>query len=79
MKMATNMMLYWGSGSPPCWRAMLALEEKGLGGYGNKLISFANKEQKMDEITKLNPRAQVGHQYRLRNPGDGYSKFIFHT
>ena len=57
--MASNMFLYWGSGSVPCWRAMLVLEEKGLQGYGNKLLSFSKKEHKGEEVLKLNPRGQV--------------------
>jgi len=58
-RMASEMFLYWGSGSPPCWRAMLALEEKGLSGYPNKLISFDKKEHKSEELLKWNPRGQV--------------------
>ena len=57
--MARDMMLYWGSGSPPCWRAMLVLEEKGLQGYNNKLLSFEKKEHKSEEVTSINPRGQV--------------------
>lgn len=58
-RMASEMFLYWGSGSPPCWRAMLVLEEKGLSGYPNKLVSFEKKEHKSEEILKWNPRGQV--------------------
>lgn len=54
-----TMFLYWGSGSAPCWRAMVALEEKGLSGYGQKMISFSANEHKNEEIMKLNPRGQV--------------------
>ncbi|KAK6167898.1 hypothetical protein SNE40_021826 [Patella caerulea] len=57
--MASNMFLYWGTGSVPCWKAMIALEEKGFGGYPNQLISFDNEENKADYVTKLNPRGQV--------------------
>ena len=58
--MAQNdMFLYWGSGSAPCWKPMIVLEEKQLSGYGQKLISFSNKEHKSDEIMKINPRGQV--------------------
>ena len=35
------------------------LEEKGLQGYGNKLLSFSKKEHKGEEVLKLNPRGQV--------------------
>ncbi|XP_048731053.1 glutathione S-transferase A-like isoform X2 [Ostrea edulis] len=55
---AEDMFLYWGSGSVPCWKAMLALEEKGFSGYKNKMISFDKKEEKSPEILKLNPRRQ---------------------
>lgn len=58
-KMAEKMFLYWASGSPPCWRVMLALEEKGLSGYPNKLLSFEKKEHKSEELLKWNPRGQV--------------------
>ncbi|KAK6167900.1 hypothetical protein SNE40_021828 [Patella caerulea] len=57
--MASNMYLYWGSGSVACWKAMIALEEKGFGGYPNKLISFSKQEHKAEDVMKLNPRGQV--------------------
>ncbi|XP_046376848.2 glutathione S-transferase A-like [Haliotis rufescens] len=57
--MSSNMFLYWGSGSIPCWKPMLVLEEKGLAGYPNKKISFSDKEHKSEEVLKLNPRGQV--------------------
>lgn len=57
--MAQDMMLFWGSGSAPCWRVMIALEEKQLQGYNHKLISFDKMEHKSQEIMELNPRGQV--------------------
>ncbi|XP_062582101.1 glutathione S-transferase A-like [Saccostrea cucullata] len=57
--MAENMFLYWGSGSIPCWKPMIVLEEKGFGGYKNKLITFSKKEHKGEDVMKLNPRGQV--------------------
>ncbi|XP_017340785.1 glutathione S-transferase rho [Ictalurus punctatus] len=57
--MAEDMMLYWGSGSPPCWRVQIALEEKNLQGYQHKLLSFDKKEHKCEEVMKLNPRGQL--------------------
>ncbi|TRY97377.1 hypothetical protein DNTS_032897 [Danionella cerebrum] len=57
--MASDMLLYWGSGSPPCWRVMIALEEKQLSGYRSKLLSFDKKEHQSDEVKALNPRAQL--------------------
>lgn len=53
------MMLYWGSGSPPCWRVLIALEEKNLQGFQHKLLSFDKGEHKSEEVMKLNPRGQV--------------------
>ncbi|XP_078607005.1 glutathione S-transferase A-like [Branchiostoma floridae x Branchiostoma japonicum] len=57
--MASDIILYWGSGSGPCWRAMICLEEKGLSDYTSKYISFDNKENKSDEVLKINPRGQA--------------------
>ncbi|KTF71251.1 hypothetical protein cypCar_00050445, partial [Cyprinus carpio] len=57
--MAQSMMLYWCSGSPPCWRVMIALEEKLLQGYKHKHLAFDKNEHKCEEVKALNPRAQV--------------------
>ncbi|XP_023137425.2 glutathione S-transferase A-like [Amphiprion ocellaris] len=57
--MAKSMMLLWGSGSPPCWRVMIALEEKKLQGYKHKLLSFEKEEHKSQEVLEINPRAQL--------------------
>uniref|UniRef100_A0A3Q2R4R2 Glutathione S-transferase rho n=1 Tax=Fundulus heteroclitus TaxID=8078 RepID=A0A3Q2R4R2_FUNHE len=57
--MARNMTLLWGSGSPPCWRVMIALEEKKLQGYNSKLLSFDKEEHKSQEVFSINPRGQV--------------------
>ncbi|XP_057684571.1 glutathione S-transferase A-like [Corythoichthys intestinalis] len=57
--MAENMNLYWGSGSPPCWRVMIALEEKKLQGYNQKLLSFEKMEHKSPEVLSINPRGQL--------------------
>jgi len=38
---------------------MLALEEKGLSGYGNKLLKFDQNEHKSAEVLKWNPRGQL--------------------
>lgn len=56
--MANDMMLYWGSGSAPCWRVMLVLGEKGIQ-YKEKMMSFEKKEHKSEEILQINPRGQV--------------------
>ncbi|KAM3596585.1 uncharacterized protein V6R79_017294 [Siganus canaliculatus] len=57
--MAKDMTLVWASGSPPCWRVMICLEEKNLQGYNQKLISMEKKEHKAKEVLDLNPRGQV--------------------
>ncbi|XP_075867579.1 glutathione S-transferase A-like [Nelusetta ayraudi] len=57
--MAKDMTLFWGSGSPPCWRVMIALEEKNLQGYNQKLFSFEKKEHKSAEVLAMNPRGQL--------------------
>lgn len=57
--MAQDMTLLWGAGSR-CWRIMIALEEKGLAGYNQKLLSFDKMEHKSQEVLSLNPRGQVG-------------------
>ncbi|XP_067111378.1 glutathione S-transferase A-like [Osmerus mordax] len=57
--MAKSMTLLWGSGSPPCWRVMIALEEKNLQGYNQKLLSFAKGEHRSQEVLDINPRGQL--------------------
>lgn len=57
--MADGMFLFWGSGSTPCMRVMMVLEEKGFSGYQHRQISFEKRENKCEEILKLNPRGQV--------------------
>uniref|UniRef100_A0A3B3TKN6 Glutathione S-transferase rho n=1 Tax=Poecilia latipinna TaxID=48699 RepID=A0A3B3TKN6_9TELE len=57
--MAKSMYLLWGSGSPPCWRLMITLEEKKLQGYKQKLLSFEKEEHKSKEVLEINPRGQL--------------------
>ncbi|XP_041665970.1 glutathione S-transferase A-like [Cheilinus undulatus] len=57
--MAKDMTLLWGSGSPPCWRVMIALEEKNLQGYNQKMLSFEKGEHKSAEVMAMNPRGQL--------------------
>ncbi|XP_051811638.1 glutathione S-transferase A-like [Acanthochromis polyacanthus] len=57
--MAKDMTLLWASGSPPCWRVMIMLEEKQLQGYNQKLLSFEKKEHKSQEVLDMNPRGQI--------------------
>ena len=56
--MSDEIFLYWGSGSVPCWRVQIVLEEKSII-YGNKMLSFEKNEHKEEEILKLNPRGQL--------------------
>mmetsp|Transcript_23308 Transcript_23308/g.28720 ORF Transcript_23308/g.28720 Transcript_23308/m.28720 type:complete len:239 (+) Transcript_23308:64-780(+) len=51
-------LLFWGSGSPPAWRARLCLEEKRIP-YRSKLISFEEGDLKTPEMLALNPRGMV--------------------
>ncbi|XP_074542442.1 glutathione S-transferase A-like [Halichoeres trimaculatus] len=57
--MAKDMTLLWGSGSPPCWRIMMTLEEKNLQGYNQKMLSFEKMEHKSQEVMAINPRGQL--------------------
>jgi glutathione S-transferase len=50
--------LYWGSGSPYSWRALLALEYKQLP-YVSHQVQFAKQEHKSPEMLKMNPRGRV--------------------
>jgi glutathione S-transferase len=50
--------LWWGSGSPYSWRALLALEYKGLP-YTSHLVQFANQEHKSPQLLSMNPRGRV--------------------
>eukprot|EP00117_Sycon_ciliatum_P019868 scpid80977/ scgid17869/ Glutathione S-transferase A; GST class-theta len=54
-----DMFLLWGSGSSPCMRVMIALEEKGFSGYAQKKLDFSKGEHKGPEVLALNPRGQV--------------------
>uniref|UniRef100_I3JAS8 Glutathione S-transferase rho n=1 Tax=Oreochromis niloticus TaxID=8128 RepID=I3JAS8_ORENI len=57
--MAKDMTLLWVTGSPPCWRVMIALEEKNLQGYNQKLLSFDKMEHKSQQVLDINPRGQI--------------------
>jgi glutathione S-transferase len=50
--------VFWGSGSPFAWRALLALEVKKLP-YESRLLQFSKGEHKAPEYLKLNPRGKV--------------------
>ena len=53
-----DIFLYWGSGSPPCWRILVALEEKELK-YDHKLMEFSKNDHKSEEIMNFNSRGQL--------------------
>ncbi|XP_053189898.1 glutathione S-transferase A-like [Scomber japonicus] len=57
--MAKDMTLLWGSGSPPCWRIKIVLEEKNLQGYNEKLLAFEKMEHKSQQVMDMNPRGQL--------------------
>ena len=50
--------IWWGSGSPYSWRALLALEYKQLS-YVSHLVQFAKQEHKAPALLKMNPRGRV--------------------
>lgn len=50
--------LWWGSGSPYSWRALLALEYKQLP-YVSHVVQFAKQEHKSPQMLKMNPRGRV--------------------
>ena len=50
--------IWWGSGSPYSWRALLALEYKQLP-YMSHLVQFAKQEHKAPALLKMNPRGRV--------------------
>ena len=50
--------IWWGSGSPYSWRALLALEYKQLS-YQSHLVQFAKQEHKAPALLKMNPRGRV--------------------
>jgi glutathione S-transferase len=54
----SNLEVFWGSGSQPSWRVLLALEVKRLP-YKSHLLSFSAGEHKTPEFLRLNPRHRV--------------------
>jgi glutathione S-transferase len=50
--------LWWGSGSPYSWRALLALEYKKLP-YVSHLVQFGKQEHKSPQMLQMNPRGRV--------------------
>lgn len=58
MSATSERELYFISGSPPCWTAMLAMAVKGLA-YTPRRLDNAKREQKSHEFLAVNPRGQV--------------------
>ena len=50
--------IFWGSGSGPAWRVLLALAVKKVP-YESRLLSFSKREHKSPEFLALNPRGKV--------------------
>jgi glutathione S-transferase len=50
--------IFWGSGSVPSWRVLLALTVKGVP-FESRLLSFSKKEHQSAEILAMNPRGKV--------------------
>jgi glutathione S-transferase len=50
--------LFWGSGSGPAWRALLALTVKKIP-FESRLLSFSEKQHHSPEMLALNPRGKV--------------------
>ena len=50
--------LWWGSGSPYSWRALLALEHKRLP-YVSHLVQFSKQEHRSPQMLQMNPRGRV--------------------
>ena len=54
----SELEVFWGSGSQPSWRVLLALEVKRQV-YKSTLISFSAGEHKSPEFLRMNPRHKV--------------------
>lgn len=50
--------IYWGSGSGPAWRVLLAAGIKGLD-FNSHLLSFSDRDHKTEAYLAINPRGQV--------------------
>ena len=50
--------IWWGSGSPYSWRALLALEYKQLS-YESHVVQFSKQEHKSPQLLRMNPRGRV--------------------
>ena len=54
----SDITIYWASGSPFAWRALLTAELKGID-YESVLISFQDGDNTSPEYLKMNPRGKV--------------------
>ena len=54
----SNITIYWASGSPFAWRALLTAELKGID-YESVLISFQDGDNTAPGYLKMNPRGKV--------------------
>ncbi len=52
------MQIFWGSGSGPAWRVLLAAAIKKVP-YDSKLLSFQKREHKTEQMLSINPRGKV--------------------
>ena len=52
------MEIYWFSGSPYAWRALLALEIKHIN-YGSRVLEISKREHQSPEFRALSPRGKV--------------------
>lgn len=52
------MEIFWGSGSGPAWRVLLAAAIKKVP-YESHLLSFSKREHKSDAMLAMNPRGKV--------------------
>ncbi|XP_061672507.1 glutathione S-transferase A-like [Syngnathoides biaculeatus] len=73
-----EIVLYWGEGSPPCWRVLIALQEKQCV-YSDKLLSFDKMEHKSPAVLAINPRGQLPtfkHGNRIVNESTGACLYL---
>ncbi len=54
----SDITIYWASGSPFAWRAVLTAELKGID-YESKLLSFGDGDLRKAEYLEMNPRGKV--------------------
>lgn len=70
---AHDRFLYWGSGSHPCWRVMIVLEEKNLP-YDDKLLEFSKSQTRPSSTACLRSacrRTQESRSHGIKSKGSG--------